>query len=60
MNRTSRTARLLIAAAALTITGVLFQTVASFARPTAIEQVAQAKKSTLTVASAHEAAPRAR
>lgn len=44
--------RLLTAAAALAITGVLFQSVASFSRPTAIEQVAQAKKASVTVAAA--------
>jgi len=51
MNRTSRSIRLLCAVAAVTITGVLFQTVVSFSRPTAIEQLALAKKNTLTVAS---------
>jgi hypothetical protein len=60
MNRTSRTFRLLSAAAALTITSLLFQAVASFARPTALEQVALATKSTLTVASARQVAPHAR
>jgi ABC-type enterochelin transport system permease subunit len=53
MNRTSRTVRLLCAVAAVAITGVLFQTVASFARPTAIEQMALAKKATVIIASAH-------
>ena len=52
MNRTSRTVRLICVIAAVTITGVLFQSVASFARPTAIEQMALAKKSTVTVAAA--------
>jgi hypothetical protein len=60
MNRTSRSIRLLTAGAALTITFVLFHNVASFARPTAIEQVAQAKKATVTIASVRAAAPRAR
>ena len=59
MNRTSRTIRVLAAGAALTITFVLFHTVASFSRPTAIEQLAQAKKSTVTLAT-REAALRAR
>ena len=53
MNRTSRSIRLLSAGAALAITFALFHNVASFARPTAIEQLAQAKKTTLTVAAAH-------
>ena len=44
--------RLLTAAAAVTITFVLFQSVASFSRPTAIEQLAQAKRATVTVAAA--------
>jgi hypothetical protein len=60
MNRTSRSIRLLIAAVALTITSVLFHGVASLARPTAIEQVAQAKKATVTIASVREAALHAR
>jgi hypothetical protein len=60
MNRTSRSIRLLTAGVALTITSVLFHGVASLARPIAIEQVAQAKKSTVTIASVREAAPRAR
>ena len=44
--------RLLIASAAVAITGLLFQSVASFARPTAIEHVALTKKATITVAAA--------
>jgi hypothetical protein len=60
MTRTSLRIRLLTAGAALTITFALFQTVASFSRPTAIEQLAQAKKATVTVASVREPAPRAR
>jgi hypothetical protein len=60
MNRTSRTLRLLSAGAALTITFVLFHSVASLARPTAIEQLAQAKKATVTIASVREVAPRPR
>ena len=52
MNRTSRTIRLICAVAAVAITGTLFQTVASFSRPTAIEQMALAKKNTVTVATA--------
>ena len=60
MNRTSRSIRLLSAGAALAITFALFHNVASLARPTAIEQLAQAKKATVTVASAREAAPRPR
>ncbi|HSC64112.1 MAG TPA: hypothetical protein VLD35_10785 [Caldimonas sp.] len=44
--------RFLIACAAMAITGLLVQSVASFARPTAIEQVALAKKATVTVAAA--------
>lgn len=50
MNRTSRTVRLAFAVAALAITGTLFQTVASFAQPTAIEQTARAKVNAVTVA----------
>jgi len=42
--------RLLTAATAVTITFVLFHSVASFSRPTTIEQVAQAEKATMTVA----------
>jgi hypothetical protein len=60
MNTTSLRIRLLTAGAAVTITFVLFQTVASFSRPTAIEQVALAKKATVTLASVREPAPRAR
>ena len=48
--RTSRTLRLLCAVAAVAITGTLFETVASFSRPTAIEQMALAKKNTVIVA----------
>lgn len=51
MNRTSRTLRLAFAIASIAITGTLFQTVTSFSRPTAIEQLALAKKTTVTVAS---------
>jgi hypothetical protein len=54
MTRTSLRIRLLTASAALAITFMLFQTVASFSRPTAIEQLAQAKKATVTVALARE------
>jgi hypothetical protein len=53
MNRTSRSIRLACAVAAVAITGVLFQTVASFSRPTAIEKMALAKKAMVTVAAAH-------
>jgi hypothetical protein len=42
--------RLLSAATAVMITFVLFHSVAAFSRPTAIEQVAQAKKATVSVA----------
>ena len=60
MNRTSRSNRLLSAGAALAITFALFHNVASMARPTAIEQLAQAKKSTVTVATARQALPQPR
>jgi hypothetical protein len=60
MNRTSRSTRFLSAAAALAITFALFHNVASLARPIAIEQLAQAKKATVTVATAHQAAPQPR
>jgi hypothetical protein len=50
MTPTTLRTRLLCAVSALTITLVLFQTVASFAQPTAVEQVAQAKRATVTVA----------
>jgi hypothetical protein len=53
MNRTSRSIQLLSAGAAVAITFALFHNVASLSRPTAIEQLAQAKKATVTVASAH-------
>jgi hypothetical protein len=49
--------RLLTAAAAVTITLALFQTVASFSRPTTIEQLAQANKAAVTVASVRAAGP---
>ena len=60
MNRTSRSIRFLSASAAIAITFAAFQGVASMARPTTIEQLAHAKKPTVTVASARDAAPRAR
>jgi hypothetical protein len=60
MNRTARSIRLLTACLAVTVTGVLFHGVASLARPTAIEQVALAKKATVTIAAGREVAPRAR
>ena len=60
MNRTSRSIRLFTAVAALAITFALCQSVASLARPTAIEQLVQTKKATVTVASAHQPAPRPR
>jgi hypothetical protein len=44
--------RLVSAGAALAITVALFQSVASFARPTGIEQLAQAKKTTVVIAAA--------
>ena len=49
--RTSRAIRLLCAVVAVAITGTLVETVASFSRPTAIEQTALAKKNTVIVAS---------
>jgi hypothetical protein len=52
MTPTSLPIRLCTAAAAVMITFVLFEAVASFSRPTAIEQLAQAKKATVTVAAA--------
>jgi hypothetical protein len=60
MNRISRSIRVLTAAAALTITLAVFHSVASLARPTAIEQLAQAKKAAVTVASAQQIASRPR
>jgi hypothetical protein len=57
MNRTSRSIRLLSAGAALTVTFALLHSVASLAQPTAIEQLAQAKKASVTLASARDAAP---
>jgi len=57
MNRTSRSIRLLSAGAALTIAITLLHGVASMAQPTAIEQLAQAKKASVTVASARETTP---
>ena len=60
MNRTSSTLRVLAAGAALGVTFVLFHSVASFARPTSIEQVAQAKKATVTVASVRQVLPQPR
>ena len=60
MNRTSHSIRLLSAGAALAITFALFHNVASLSRPTAIEQLAQAKKATVTVASARQALPQPR
>ena len=50
MTPTTLRTRLVCAASAVAITLVLFQTVASFSRPTAVEQLAQAKKATVTVA----------
>jgi hypothetical protein len=58
MSPTSLRVRLLTASAAVTITFTLFHAVASLSRPTAIEQLAQAKKAAVTVASAQ--APRVR
>ena len=52
MTPTSLRIRFLTAAGAVTITLVLFQSIASFSRLTAIEQLAQAKKATVTVAAA--------
>lgn len=60
MNRTSSSIRLLGGVAALAVTFALFHNVASLARPTAIEQLAQAKKAAVTVASAHQDAARRR
>ena len=60
MNLTSRSIRLLSAGAAVAITFALFHNVASMARPTAIEQLAQAKKAIVTVASAHQVLPQPR
>ena len=57
MNRTSRSIRLLSAGAALTIAFALLHGVASMARPTAIEQLAQTKKASVTVAAARETTP---
>jgi hypothetical protein len=48
------------AVAAAAITFALFQTVASCARPTTIEQLAQAKKAAVTVASVGPVGLRAR
>jgi hypothetical protein len=56
MTRTSPSIRLLSAGAALAVTFALFHNVAGLARPAAIEQMAQAKKATATVASARQAA----
>ena len=54
MNRTSPSIRLLSAGAAVTVAFALLHGVASMARPTAMEQLAQAKKESVTVASARE------
>jgi hypothetical protein len=52
MTPTSLRTRLVAAGTALTITFALFHSVASFSRPTAIEQLAQAKNAIVTVAAA--------
>lgn len=52
MNRTSRRIRLLSATVSIAITFALFHNVASLARPTAVEQLAQATKATVTIATA--------
>ena len=51
MTPISTRTRLVVAAIAVAITGVLFQSVASMSRPTSIEQIALAKKTAVTVAS---------
>ncbi len=58
MTTTSLRIRLLNGAAALAITVTLFHSVASLSRPTAIEQLAHAKKAAVTVASASTPAVR--
>jgi len=60
MNHTSRSIRFLSAGAALAVTFSLFHSVASLARPTAIEQLAQAKKASVILVSSRDTAPRPR
>jgi hypothetical protein len=50
MTPTTLRTRLLCAGSALTITLVLFQAIATFARPTALEQMASADRHAMTVA----------